>query len=92
MCLQTFLGNRYGHRPLQVTIPSKEFDILHGFVKERSLEEADLLSQWYQQDSNALPPVYTLQVGLCINTLWSPGLKRLNQQTFFMHLASIYMI
>ena len=56
------LGDRYGFRPIPSFIPEHEFDLI---IKEALVfdrEKVQTLKEWYRKDSNALPPVYVLQV------------------------------
>lgn len=52
------LGNRYGWQPVPAKIPENEIkEILLKLEGERK----DLINQWYQLDTNAVPPEYMLQ-------------------------------
>ena len=51
------LGNRYGFRPIPVSIPVPLFDTLRSLASD-----PDLLTKWYRRDDNAAPPVHLLQV------------------------------
>ena len=62
--MQTFLGQRYGSRPLPATIHHEEMEHLFQIVKEHSSvteEDQRLLQSWYVKDENAVPPEYVLQ-------------------------------
>jgi WD40 repeat protein len=52
------LGDRYGWRPLPVTTPASEFDVLKPHL---SVGDAKLAEHWYRLDENAVPPEYCLQ-------------------------------
>ena len=52
------LGDRYGWRPLPVTIPAAEFDAVKPHIPVSDAAQAD---QWYRLDENAVPPEYCLQ-------------------------------
>jgi hypothetical protein len=55
----TFLGQKYGYRPIPRVIPASEFDLLLTFVE---YSEKALLKTWYRLDTNELTsPVYVLQ-------------------------------
>ena len=59
---QTMLGDRYGYRPIPSFIPEQEFDLI---IKEALVfdrQKVETVQSWYIKDSNALPPVYVLQV------------------------------
>jgi len=59
-CLQVFLGQKYGYRPIPSTILASEFEMLR-VVIEDDHSDISLLDQWYLKDLNAVPPVYILQ-------------------------------
>jgi len=52
------LGDRYGWRPLPVTIPAAEFEALRAYLPAR---DAEVAFQWYRLDENAVPAEYCLQ-------------------------------
>ncbi|KAM9330625.1 NACHT domain- and WD repeat-containing protein 1 [Gastrophryne carolinensis] len=55
-----FVGNRYGYRPIPRVIDAEEFNILYSKVRKNE-EDAQLLTQWFWEDTNAVPPVYVFQ-------------------------------
>ncbi|CAF3724767.1 unnamed protein product [Rotaria socialis] len=57
------LGHRYGSRPIPATILASLFDLLKEIVTNEQNEnnDAELLQQWYQLDTNCVPPAYILQ-------------------------------
>lgn len=56
-----FIGSRYGYRPLPQTIDVCVFNYILLEAKEKATKNCDLLKNWYIKDTNAIPPVYTLQ-------------------------------
>lgn len=56
---QTFLGQKYGFRPLPSKIPSTEFEKLLSNMTHQ--EEKAVLETWFKCDMNAVPPTYVLQ-------------------------------
>ncbi|XP_060582877.1 NACHT and WD repeat domain-containing protein 2-like [Ruditapes philippinarum] len=56
----TFLNQKHGYRPLQVTIPEAEFDNLYKSLEENG-HDTSLFTLWYKKDTNQLPPIYVLQ-------------------------------
>lgn len=56
---QTFLGQKYGFRPLPSKIPSTEFEELLSSMTDQ--EEKAVLETWFKCDMNAVPPTYVLQ-------------------------------
>ncbi|XP_069623861.1 NACHT domain- and WD repeat-containing protein 1 [Ranitomeya imitator] len=54
------IGNRYGFRPIPRNIGEEEFDILYKKVLKNGAE-AQLLTQWFWKDMNAVPPTYVFQ-------------------------------
>ncbi|CAF4641417.1 unnamed protein product [Rotaria sp. Silwood2] len=57
------LSHRYGSRPTPATIHASLFEQLHQIIRSDSNlnEHAELLSQWYQQDTNCIPAAYVLR-------------------------------
>ncbi|EDO41687.1 predicted protein, partial [Nematostella vectensis] len=55
----TFLGQKYGYRPLPHKIDSREFEKLLSVIT--STEDLDLVKYWYWRDDNNVPPEYILQ-------------------------------
>jgi hypothetical protein len=57
------LGNRYGSRPIPAEIPATLFELLKSVVVNELNEnkEDELLTQWYQLDTNSIPATYVLQ-------------------------------
>lgn len=53
------LGDRYGWQPLPAQIPSSEFACL--VQATPAVADSLLLTKWYQEDVNSLPPVHLLQ-------------------------------
>ena len=64
MWFQTFLGNRYGHRPFPAIIAGHEFETFLSIAKEHGLQGLDTLQEWYLRDDNAVPHNYVLQVSI----------------------------
>ena len=56
---QTFLGQKYGFRPIPSKIPSTEFEKLLSNLTDQ--EEKAVLEKWFKCDLNAIPPTYVLQ-------------------------------
>ncbi|XP_054899849.1 LOW QUALITY PROTEIN: NACHT domain- and WD repeat-containing protein 1 [Poeciliopsis prolifica] len=54
------LGSRYGHRPLPRLIPEKQFEVLLSKLSKNP-EGVQQLQEWFQKDSNSVPPTYVLQ-------------------------------
>ena len=55
------LGNRYGWRPLPEEIGAAEFEAIGKKAEELKLPDRSLLTEWYERDENAVPPVYSLR-------------------------------
>lgn len=57
------IGDKYGFRPVPVTIDKNIFEMLLGSVKSQSggQRAAELLVQWYKLDENSVPAAYVLQ-------------------------------
>lgn len=57
------LSHRYGSRPISAQIPAHLFDLLHSTVlnEQNESDDADLLTQWYQLDTNSIPSTYVLR-------------------------------
>lgn len=56
--MQGLLGDHYGHQTVPWLIVEKEFEAL---TLQLSGDSAQLATQWYWQDENALPTCYVLQ-------------------------------
>lgn len=57
----TFLGQKYGYRPIPTYIEGKEFRNLCNALVELEITEVELLYQWYREDTNAVPATFILQ-------------------------------
>ncbi|CAF3112951.1 unnamed protein product [Rotaria sp. Silwood2] len=57
------LSHRYGSRPTPATIRATLFDLLFVIIRSdlNYNDDAQLLSQWYQLDTNQIPAVYILR-------------------------------
>jgi len=57
------LSHRYGSRPTPATIRQSLFELLHEIVRSdpNQNDDAQLLSQWYQLDTNRVPAAYVLR-------------------------------
>lgn len=53
------LGNRYGWQPLPEILSLKEFESI--LSTNLSVEEQNIIQQWYKIDENGMPPFYELQ-------------------------------
>jgi WD40 repeat protein len=60
------LGDRYGWRPLPVSIAAEEFEIIIGYVERK--KERELLAYWYRRDDNARSPVYVLKARSAVDS------------------------
>ena len=56
---QTFLAQKYGHKPLHTQINKEDFKLLCAAVEDLSAKQ--LVQKWYKLDTNAVPPEYVLQ-------------------------------
>jgi len=57
----TFLGQKYGYRPIPTYIVGAEFQLLCNALVELDISEVELLYLWYREDTNAVPSNYILQ-------------------------------
>ena len=57
--LQTFLAQRYGHKPLRTQIPVEELKLLCAAMEDPAVKH--LVQKWYTLDTNAVPLEYVLQ-------------------------------
>ena len=57
------IGDKYGFRPVPVTMDKNIFETLLGSVKSHpgGKHAAELLVQWYKLDENSIPAAYVLQ-------------------------------
>ncbi|XP_042912969.2 NACHT and WD repeat domain-containing protein 2-like, partial [Parasteatoda tepidariorum] len=56
----TFLGQKYGYRPIPTIIDGKEFRMIHDTLGLMN-QDVSLLDRWYREDTNAVPSVFVLQ-------------------------------
>ncbi len=54
---KTFLGQKYGYRPLPVRITDTEFRML---CDVSTVEDVELLRKWYWLDTNSIPDTFIL--------------------------------
>ena len=65
--VQTFIGQRYGSRPLPAKIADEEMQQVLQCLQPKDSdllvpsEDLDLLKAWYRKDDNAVPVEYVLQ-------------------------------
>ena len=57
------MSHRYGSRPTPATIEASLFEQLLEVLRsdESSRDDAELVSNWYQLDTNQIPPAYVLR-------------------------------
>ncbi|CAF3962519.1 unnamed protein product [Rotaria sordida] len=55
------LSHRYGSRPTPAIIHTDLFELLLEIIRSNSNDDAQLLSQWYQLDTNRIPAAYILR-------------------------------
>lgn len=56
----TFLGQKYGYRPIPTYILSSELQLIRDDLDAAGVD-VTLLDMWYKKDSNSVPPVSILQ-------------------------------
>lgn len=56
----TFLGQKYGYRPIPTYILSSELQLIRDDLDSNGVD-VSLLDMWYKKDSNSVPPVSILQ-------------------------------
>ena len=64
LLLQGLIGQRYGDKPLPVSIAATDFEVIRTTLRHhrnRETRDAWLLDQFYKKDSNAVPHSYVLQ-------------------------------
>ena len=56
------IGDKYGYRPLPVSVAKEVFEMLLESVRCRGgKDSSELLEKWYRLDENSVPAVYVLQ-------------------------------
>ena len=57
------MSHRYGSRPTPATIRASLFDQLYAVLRANPthFDDAELVSRWFQLDTNPIPPVYVLR-------------------------------
>nr|XP_006817837.1 PREDICTED: NACHT and WD repeat domain-containing protein 1-like [Saccoglossus kowalevskii] len=57
-----FIGNKYGYRPLPPRIKADKFEKMREISRSRvSLQDIQIIDDWYLKDTNAVPAEYVLQ-------------------------------
>lgn len=88
-CLQTFLGDKYGFRPLPADMEEPEFKLIKNTAVKLG-QDTTLLQTWYLCDYNREPTMFSLQP---ISTLYphyfdmTPANASLRQQVKFQNLC-----
>ncbi|XP_042898857.1 NACHT and WD repeat domain-containing protein 2 isoform X2 [Parasteatoda tepidariorum] len=82
----TFLGQKYGYRPIPTIIDGKEFRMIHDTLGLMN-QDVSLLDRWYREDTNAVPSVFVLQpissVLVNFNNKRAPKLQAQDQATWW---------
>ncbi|KAF8794516.1 NACHT and WD repeat domain-containing protein 2 [Argiope bruennichi] len=82
----TFLGQKYGYRPIPTIIDGKEFRMIHDTLGLMS-QDTSLLDRWYREDTNAVPSVFVLQpissILVNFNNKRAPKLQAADQATWW---------
>ncbi len=57
------MSHRYGSRPIPAQIHAPLFELLKQTVlnEQNETNDSELLTQWYQLDTNCVPPAYILR-------------------------------
>lgn len=56
----TFLGQKYGYRPIPTYILSSELQLIRDDLAHSGID-VSLLDMWYKKDANSVPPISILQ-------------------------------
>ncbi|KAI1303164.1 NACHT and WD repeat domain-containing protein 2 [Halotydeus destructor] len=92
----TFLGQKYGYRPIPTYIEASEFHKLCDALVELQITEVELLSLWYREDTNAVPATFILQPISSIlkhfNNKKEPDLMGKDQSKWWATLAELQKI
>lgn len=92
----TFLGQKYGYRPIPTYIESNEFNKLCSALSELKMSEVDLLYTWYKEDTNAIPSTFILQpissILIHFNNKKEPELMAKDQSTWWSTLSKLQKI
>ena len=92
----TFLGQKYGYRPIPTNIEGQEFAKLCSALNELKITEVDLLYTWYREDKNAIPSTFILQpissILLHFNNKKEPELMAKDQATWWQTLSQLQKI
>ncbi|XP_054714444.1 NACHT and WD repeat domain-containing protein 2-like [Uloborus diversus] len=82
----TFLGQKYGYRPIPTVIDGKEYRMIRDCLAALSLDNS-LMDRWYREDTNAVPSVYILQsistILVNFNNKRAPKLQQVDQATWW---------
>lgn len=92
----TFLGQKYGYRPIPTYIEAKEFTNLCDALKDLQISEVDLLYTWYKEDTNAIPSTFILQpissILIHFNNKKEPELMAKDQSTWWSTLTKLQKV
>ena len=66
--LQALFGDRYGDAAIRRSIPESQFHILMEISEIMKVKNAELLEDWYELDTNAVPACYSLKASVAENT------------------------
>lgn len=85
--LQTFLAQKYGHKPLHTQINEEDFKLLCAAVEDLSAKQ--LVQKWYKLDTNAVPPEYVLQQPP--KTMWVVGFSDYTTTSYWMYISYLWL-
>eukprot|EP00118_Oscarella_pearsei_P010463 m.64383 g.64383 ORF g.64383 m.64383 type:complete len:1662 (+) comp35248_c0_seq9:54-5039(+) len=75
----TFLGQKYGFRPLKASISASDFKALLTAIDDQ--ETKSILYQWYKLDENVIPPSFILQpISSTLPHYYDEDPKRMNEK------------
>lgn len=92
----TFLGQKYGYRPIPTYIESQEFSKIIGILNELNVSEVELLYTWYREDTNAIPSTFILQpissILIHFNNKKEPDLMQKDQSIWWETLGKLQQV
>jgi len=83
--LQALFGDRYGDAAIRRSIPESQFHILMEISEIMKVKNAELLEDWYELDTNAVPACYSLKASACRKH------PHLSSSCYFFMSVSIHM-
>jgi len=67
--LQALFGDRYGNAAMMRSISVDQFENFKDIAEIMKVKHAELLEEWYELDSNAVPACYSLKASVLLRII-----------------------